>query len=191
MTKSSVTASGRTDNRYVSRQMKVYVARNDSVWVGFRHVNNLMSLFWNTKTMPILALKRRKLFVMRGRLKAGRWTYLEDLRSTWGPPSSSTSSMGMTCWSKRENRRSCKDARLELSTFSASPAAFSLRLEGDSVFFRRSRLLVDSVSDADASISLLGIASSGTGSSRFAKASAVYSSILQSSNRGCSSQEAN
>ena len=52
--KSKATASGKAVMRYGSRQTKVYVARKDKVWVGFRQVNSRMRRFWKTKTIPIL-----------------------------------------------------------------------------------------------------------------------------------------
>ncbi len=53
-------------------------------------------------------------------------------------------------------------------------------VEADNVFLNRSRLRIAccSVSDVEASMSLSVTVRSGMGSSRFAKASAVYSSIL-------------
>jgi hypothetical protein len=52
-----------------------------------------------------LALNLRKLFVIRGREKAGLLTYFDNLRSTTGSAPSSVSSAGITCCnSLRENR---------------------------------------------------------------------------------------
>ena len=102
---SRVIARGRTASRYGFRQMKVYVARNDRVCVGLRQVKRRMIRFWKTKTIPMRALKRRKLLVIKGKLNAGLLTYSEDRRSTEGS-SSTTSSEGMTWERTRAKSRS-------------------------------------------------------------------------------------
>lgn len=66
---------GTTARRYGSRQRKVYIERNDIVWVGCLQVKRAMRLDWKTKTTPMRALKRRKLFDMVGKLKDGREVY--------------------------------------------------------------------------------------------------------------------
>lgn len=58
--------------------------------------------FFLTRRYPIdytyLALKRRKLLVIKGRLKAGRFIYFEDdLSAEVSGPPSSISSTGITC----------------------------------------------------------------------------------------------
>jgi len=55
-------------------QMKVYMNRNDSVWVGCLQVKRWMSRFWKTNATPMRELKRRKFEDMVGMLKFGRST---------------------------------------------------------------------------------------------------------------------
>ena len=98
------------------RQTNVYIIRKERVWDGVLHVKRRIRRFWKTKATPTLvyqvsrlnneteeesylALKRRKLLVMRGRLKPGRLIYLVDLMSVISSPSSPGSSAGTTCCS--------------------------------------------------------------------------------------------
>ena len=107
---------GMTGSRYGSRHTKVHTERRERVCEGTRHVSRRSTLFWNTKTtpilythqrpmqstimscMPYLALNRRKLLVINGSEKLGRLMYLWLLTSG-GRPISSTSSSGSTCCS--------------------------------------------------------------------------------------------
>ena len=45
---------GRTGKRLGSRQMKLYMAKKESVCVGRRHEKSFMSRFWKTNATPIL-----------------------------------------------------------------------------------------------------------------------------------------
>lgn len=67
-----IIVNGRTDRRYGSKHMKVYIASRERVCVGLRHERRRMRRAWKTKTTPIRALKRRKLVDMVGREKEGR-----------------------------------------------------------------------------------------------------------------------
>lgn len=133
--------------------------------------------------MPMRALNRRKLLVIKGSEKAGRLTYFEERRSFGGTSSSSSRlSSGTTCPSNLVKSLSWIESFAPSACSALRSCAFSLRCDGDTdLFSRLDRLAVDatdSASDAEVSISLFGTTSNGTGSSRLAKASAVYSSIL-------------
>ena len=116
MTKNRAPAMGRTEKRYGSRQTKVRTAMRETVWDGVFHVRRRSRRFWKTKTTPILgtmvnvfaglsvvgfpylALKRRKLLVIKGNEKLGRLMYFDE-RTSCGKSNSFTSSSGITCCS--------------------------------------------------------------------------------------------
>lgn len=146
-----------------------------------------------------LALKRRKLFVISGKLNPGRLIYLVDLLS---PVSnvSAISSTGMTCckslrkcsapspnkpiaWTVGVStyfakRRSCSellpDSLLLSSLLDAASCSLCFSFDPDKVSLIFFRLL----SLSDDVVSRPGSWMTGIGSSRFAKASAVEFSIM-------------
>ena len=152
-----------------------------------------------------LALKRRKFFVIKPTWKLGRWMYFELLSSKTTSASLSRSSTGMTCCISLRRRRlarkafmilipylrigiahllksrSCKEAP-DSWRWPAS-CSFSFKWEPDSEFLSLVLLLACSVSDDAAECaSLAGTVRTGTGSSRFTKASAEKSSMMLAEN---------
>jgi hypothetical protein len=89
-------ANGKTVTRYGSRQMKVYMARNERVCDHCLQDRSRITRFWKTKTTPIRELKRRKLADIVVILKEGFSTTPgeEDMGSRF----EERSSVGMTCW---------------------------------------------------------------------------------------------
>ena len=146
-----------------------------------------------------LALKRRKLFVINGSEKLGRLIYFELLTSG-AISNSSTSSSGMTCRKSLRrrrlarhvlkgpfmagvapaahfvNRRSCSEYPYSLLPEPCSCSlSFNFELVPPSDSFSLSRLPLWSDDGPSLPTAITGI-----GSSRFANASAVYSSMISS-----------
>jgi len=94
------------------------------VCVALCQVNKRIILFWKTNTIPIRALKRRKLFVMTGRENAGRATCLDGRGSDAAGVPSSMSSVGITLSRSLAKSLSCMEELPGLvSSFSAWEAA--------------------------------------------------------------------
>lgn len=169
------TASGKTTSKCGFRHTKVKIARKDRVCVVLFQVKSLIIRFWKTKTIPMRALKRRKLFVITGREKAGRVTETDELFSEPVDVPSSISSDGMTLSNNLVKSLSWTEV---LEGLEASWAiAFSLRREPERLFLRR--VLLPSASEDESGMSSAVTEMRGSGSSLLANASAVYSSMFK------------
>lgn len=88
--------SGKTVSMYGSRQMKVYIARKDKVWVGFIHERRRTTFAWKRNTTPIRALNRLKLFDIVVILNEGR-LMSSDCGNALLSRFEDWSSIGITC----------------------------------------------------------------------------------------------
>ena len=186
------TASGSTERRYGSRQTNVYMARKERVCELRFQDRRRKTFAWKTKTTPIRALKRRKLVDMVVILKEGR-----SVRETWSgvwPLFEARSSMGMTCCRSLPQMSACESqGKQRKADFSSRrscrllPASTVLPCTFRTFSFAwaacwrsRSRLLsgcVPSSCSASETSSKGARFTTGRGSSRLTKASAVNSSI--------------